>query len=668
MSIQPDGIIKVSNVTVANLVTGAYIPFSSNALPAPGSGYLRQGTGPYSVASYPKLAQLMPAVANFIGNTGQGQAPVVAAKTGSNTMIHFQATNYGYTTNGGANWGNVTHSEAVCYQGDANQKFAFFPTYGGNPIGISIDLNNPATCIKRTLNDTLGYACTAAGPDAFLVNSVATGQRNIIQRSIDNFVTRANITLPANFLSNDPSGALIRGHYLTNTVLAVRDGINSNIIARSTNAGNSAVANNNVTFSQVTLPSAQTIAAIATDGFGKWLLAPAFGSNGFFSDDDAAPGTLIEFISPEPGKTFNIVGWDGLRWVMMSSGGTNFWYSTTGRTGTWLNKTLSPYTIFGNSFRCNPARMTDNSLWVPTNVNHTLVNTNLTGTNFTIPAVTEPTGSQLWVNAIESVVTAGLQIAPKQSLSFVASPKYIYPVDTTNNPVTAALPLNPSIGDVIQFTDYANKFATNNLIINPNGAKINSSSSNVIINTNNAEPTLTYIDATEGWALSASSQGVFLPTWTTTTTIIRATTTNPTKGTIDKDVMRYRKVGDKIYQLQISYRQTAGGAGGSGIYLYTLPAGLQFDLNAQRTSNNANANSVTLGTAWAAKISGGTGSLYVPGSYATIIPHAYDATRFYLVTVGGVGGASYSTIQHGGYFQSGQELWVDVDFIFTATT
>jgi hypothetical protein len=377
-------------------IYGAYEIFSNFALPT--SGYLRQGTGPHLSATYPALAAVMPAVPNTIGITGQGAAPSVAAKTGSNTMVVFNANNYGYTTNGGNSWTTVIHSEVVSYCGDSNQNFAFFPTYGGNPLGVLIDLNNPATFFKRNLNDTSGFACTAAGTAAFLVTSSAANQGNIVQRSIDNFATRANITLPANFLTSDGS-ALIRGNYQTNTVLAVRPQISSSIIARSTNAGNSAVANGAATFSQVNLPTAQSIAAIATNGTGKWLLAPKSGSDGFYSNDDGV--TWTQFTSPSA-TTFNIAGWDGVRFVMMSAGGTSFWYSTTGETGSWINKPFGANTVFGNSDRCNPARMSDNSLWIPTTAFHTLVNTNLTGTSFNIPAVTEPTGGQLLVSTTGS--------------------------------------------------------------------------------------------------------------------------------------------------------------------------------------------------------------------------------------------------------------------------
>jgi hypothetical protein len=177
----------------------------------------------------------------------------------------------------------------------------------------------------------------------------------------------------------------------------------------------------------------------------------------------------------------------------------------------------------------------------------------------------------------------------------------------------------------------------------------------------------TYTNASNQAVSADWVRGAALSTWVTTTTNITATTTNPTKGTIDKDVMRYRKVGDKIYQVQISYRQTAGGTSGSGIYLYTLPAGLQFDLNAQRANTNGNSTVIQTGLAWSAKITGGTASIYVVGSVGNMVPYAYDATRFYLTTIGGAGGAGFGAIQHGGYFQIGGEIWVDVDFTFTAT-
>jgi hypothetical protein len=57
---------------------------------------------------------------------------------------------------------------------------------------------------------------------------------------------------------------------------------------------------------------------------------------------------------------------------------------------------------------------------------------------------------------------------------------------------------------------------------------------------------------------------------------ITATTTNPTKGTIVRDKVFWRRVGDSA-EIRFEYEQSAAGAAGSGDYLFTLPAGLSFD-------------------------------------------------------------------------------------------
>ena len=115
-----------------------------------------------------------------------------------------------------------------------------------------------------------------------------------------------------------------------------------------------------------------------------------------------------------------------------------------------------------------------------------------------------------------------LTVGAVETANFTALANTINPVNTTAGVVIATLPSSPNAGDIVRFTDYANKFATNKLTLNPNGLKINSSTSNVDITTNNSDPTLTYIDATEGWALQvvASGGGGFSVTADTTTTTL----------------------------------------------------------------------------------------------------------------------------------------------------
>ena len=92
---------------------------------------------------------------------------------------------------------------------------------------------------------------------------------------------------------------------------------------------------------------------------------------------------------------------------------------------------------------------------------------------------------------------------PTQNSNFTALKNARYPVNTASNAVTVTLPSSPVAGNTVQLLDYAGTFASNNLIINPNGSKINGLSSNYVINIANENVTLVYIDSTQGWLFSS---------------------------------------------------------------------------------------------------------------------------------------------------------------------
>ena len=92
-----------------------------------------------------------------------------------------------------------------------------------------------------------------------------------------------------------------------------------------------------------------------------------------------------------------------------------------------------------------------------------------------------------------------------QTANFTAVNGQAYPVNTTSGAVTVTLPASPSAGNFVTIVDYAGTAATNNIIINPNGSKIQSSSSNGLINVNRQSYNFVYIDSTQGW-LSYSQQ------------------------------------------------------------------------------------------------------------------------------------------------------------------
>jgi hypothetical protein len=146
---------------------------------------------------------------------------------------------------------------------------------------------------------------------------------------------------------------------------------------------------------------------------------------------------------------------------------------------------------------------------------------------------------------------------------------------------------------------------------------------------------------TAGQALITDGAGVLsfgqamLPGWTNAgVVIIGAVTTAPTKGTPVNDFVRYRKIAPREYQVQMMYSQSTAGSDGSGNYLFTLPAGLQFDFTApgQRMTPGA-LNNVVAPAAVTLGLPGGSGGI-VNGSggvatwVAQVVILPYSATQF----------------------------------------
>lgn len=77
--------------------------------------------------------------------------------------------------------------------------------------------------------------------------------------------------------------------------------------------------------------------------------------------------------------------------------------------------------------------------------------------------------------------------------SFNTAASVRYMVDTTGGVVTATLPGSPNAGDTIEFTNGAQNFATNNLIVGRNGNNIDGSASDLTVSANPTGGMLTLI-------------------------------------------------------------------------------------------------------------------------------------------------------------------------------
>ena len=132
-----------------------------------------------------------------------------------------------------------------------------------------------------------------------------------------------------------------------------------------------------------------------------------------------------------------------------------------------------------------------------------------TTATFTLPSADGTSGQFLKTNG-SGVLSFGAASAitwqSVQTTNFTAVAGNSYPVNTTSAGITVTLPVSASTGDTIQIVDYAGTAATNNIVLNPNGLKINSGTINKALNTAREAVTITYIDSTQGWLLTSDAQ------------------------------------------------------------------------------------------------------------------------------------------------------------------
>ena len=74
-----------------------------------------------------------------------------------------------------------------------------------------------------------------------------------------------------------------------------------------------------------------------------------------------------------------------------------------------------------------------------------------------------------------------------------------YFINTTGGVVTVNLPSSPSAGNIVSIVDYAGTAASNNITIGRGGSNINGDASDITISKNDSGITLVYVDGTQGW-------------------------------------------------------------------------------------------------------------------------------------------------------------------------
>ena len=74
-----------------------------------------------------------------------------------------------------------------------------------------------------------------------------------------------------------------------------------------------------------------------------------------------------------------------------------------------------------------------------------------------------------------------------------------YPIDTTSNACTVTLPASASVGDTIEFVDYAGTWDTNVITLDPQSLNLKGATTDLRLASERQGVRIVYVDATQGW-------------------------------------------------------------------------------------------------------------------------------------------------------------------------
>ena len=212
----------------------------------------------------------------------------------------------------------------------------------------------------------------------------------------------------------------------------------------------------------------------------------------------------------------------------------------------------------------------------------------------------ESANATAWANVGSGSASSGGGVSwqPVQNSSFIAVAGNGYAVNTQIANVTVTLPASPTVGNFITLVDYAGTFSSNNLIVYPNGNKLNGNTSNAIISSSGQGISLVYIDSIKGWINYATGFSV---------------------GTYSVSSLLVAGGGGGGYN---GY----GGGGGAGGFLYT------------------SSTLVSSGTAYAVTVGSGGAAAPSPGRASNGNNSSFNS----LTAIGGGGGGGDTTGQYSG--------------------
>ena len=118
----------------------------------------------------------------------------------------------------------------------------------------------------------------------------------------------------------------------------------------------------------------------------------------------------------------------------------------------------------------------------------------------TASATTYLRGDNAW-----SAIETGTSWQSVQTTAFTAVAGNGYPCNTTSSAFTVTLPATASVGDTIEFIDYAGTFDTNAITLDPQSLKIKGQAGDLKLLGEREGVRIVYIDATQGWVAATAA-------------------------------------------------------------------------------------------------------------------------------------------------------------------
>ncbi len=153
-----------------------------------------------------------------------------------------------------------------------------------------------------------------------------------------------------------------------------------------------------------------------------------------------------------------------------------------------------------------------------------------------------------------------------------------YPIDTTSNACTVTLPASASVGDTIEFVDYAGTWDTNAVALDPQSLNLKGVTTDVYLVAERGGLRIVYVDAIQGWVPVTGIN--VAPPAVRQASYVAATGPDSAAGTIDGDYKYHvfnatktgsagfvvSNAGNSVGSNTVEYLVVAGGGGGGAAY------------------------------------------------------------------------------------------------------